>query len=56
MGKMGLQREMDCFFRESHFIVRMKPNWLPVKEFLKSRKQDMAITMELPEGDFERYR
>jgi len=40
----------------SHFIVRMKPNWLPVKEFLKSRKQDITITMEVPDGDFEHYR
>jgi len=38
-----------------HFIVRMKPNWLPVKEFLKSRKQDMTVTMEVPDGDFDRY-
>jgi hypothetical protein len=28
----------------SHFIVRMKPNWLPVKEFLRSRKQDMIVS------------
>jgi hypothetical protein len=40
----------------SHFIVRMKPNWLPVKEFVKSRKQDMTITMEVPDGDFDYYR
>jgi hypothetical protein len=40
----------------SHFIVRMKPNWLPVKEFLKSRKQDTTIMMEVPDGDFDRYR
>jgi len=40
----------------SHFIVRMKPNWVPVKEFLKSRKQDITIMMEVPDGDFERYR
>jgi hypothetical protein len=40
----------------SHFIVRMKPNWLPVKEFLKSRKQDITVTMEVPDGDFDRYR
>ena len=40
----------------SHFIVRMKPNRVPVKEFLKSRKQDMTITMEVPDGDYERYR
>jgi len=40
----------------SHFIVRMKPNWLPVKEFMKSRKKDTTVTMEVPDGDFERYR
>ena len=39
-----------------HFIVRMKSNWLPVKEFLKSRKQDMTVMMEVPDGDFDRYR
>jgi hypothetical protein len=40
----------------SHFIVRMKPNWVPVKEFIKSRKKDITITMEVPDGDYERYR
>ena len=40
----------------SHFIVRMKPNWLPVKQFIKSCKKDITITMEVPDGDFERYR
>ena len=40
----------------SHFIVRMKPNWLPVKEFIKSRKKDITVTMEVPDGHFERYR
>ncbi len=40
----------------SHFIVRMKPNWVPVKEFIKSRKKDIIVTMEVPDGDFERYR
>lgn len=40
----------------SHFIVRMKSNWLPVKEFLKGRKQDMTVMMEVPDGDFDRYR
>jgi hypothetical protein len=40
----------------SHFIVRMKPYWLPVKEFVKSRKKDITITMEVPDGDYERYR
>ena len=39
-----------------HFVVRMKPNWVPVKKFLKSRKQDMVVTMEVPDGDYERYR
>jgi hypothetical protein len=40
----------------SHFIVRMKPNWVPVKEFVKSRKKDITITMEVPDGEKERYR
>jgi len=40
----------------SHFIVRMKPNWLPVKEFIKSSKKDITVMMEVPDGDFERYR
>jgi len=40
----------------SHYIVRMKPNWVPIKEFVKSRKQEMIVTMEVPDGDFERYR
>jgi hypothetical protein len=40
----------------SHFIVRMKPNWVPVKEFVKSRKKDITITMEVPDGDYDRYR
>jgi len=39
-----------------HFVVRMKPNWLPVKQFLRSRKQDIFVTMEVPDGDYERYR
>lgn len=38
------------------FVVRMKPYWLPVKEFVKSRKQDVEITMEVPDGDYERYK
>lgn len=38
------------------FVVRMKPYWLPVKEFIKSQKQDAEITMEVPDGDYERYR
>jgi DDE family transposase len=40
----------------SHFIVRMKPYWVPVKEFVKSRKKDTTITMEVPDGDYDRYR
>jgi len=39
-----------------HYVVRMKPNWLPVKKFLRSRKQDIVVTMEVPDGDYERYR
>ena len=34
----------------------MKPYWLPVKEFVKSRKQDIEIMMEVPDGDYERYK
>jgi hypothetical protein len=40
----------------SHFIVRMKPYWVPVKEFVKSRKKDITIPMEVPDEDYERYR
>lgn len=40
----------------SHFIVRMKPNWVPVKKFSKSPKNDITITMEVPDGDFDQYR
>jgi Transposase DDE domain len=39
-----------------HYVVRMKHNWLPVKKFMKSRKQDIVVTMEVPDGDYERYR
>jgi len=42
--------------RSIHFIVRMSTNWLPVKEFLKSRKRDIEITLEVPPGDFEKYK
>ena len=38
-----------------HFVVRMKHNWLPVKKFIKSPKQDIVISMEVPDGDYERY-
>ena len=38
-----------------HYVVRMKPNWVPVKKFMKSRKQDIVVTMEVPDGDYERY-
>jgi len=40
----------------SHFVVRMRSSWLPVKKFLNSRKQDVIVTMEVPDGDFEQYR
>jgi len=39
-----------------HYVVRMKPNWVPVKKFMKSRKQDIVVTMEVPDGDYERFR
>lgn len=39
-----------------HFIVRMRPFWLPYKEFTKSTKRDITITMDVPDGDYERYR
>jgi DDE family transposase len=38
-----------------HYVVRMKHNWVPVKQFMKSRKQDIIVTMEVPDGDYERY-
>jgi hypothetical protein len=36
-----------------HFIVRMKKNWLPVKEFMASGKRDTIVTMDV--RDFETY-
>ena len=39
-----------------HFIVRMRPFWKPYKELARSRKQDIAVTMEVPDGDYNRYR
>lgn len=38
------------------FVVRMKLNWVPVKEFIKSRKQEMEVMMEVPDGDYDRYK
>jgi hypothetical protein len=38
-----------------HFVVRMKHNWVPVKKFMKSRSRDIVVTMEVPDGDYERY-
>jgi hypothetical protein len=38
-----------------HYVVRMKLNWVPVKKFIKSRKKDIVVTMEVPHGDYERY-
>jgi hypothetical protein len=34
----------------SHFILRMKPNWLLVKEIIRSRKKDIRSKMEVPYG------
>jgi hypothetical protein len=39
-----------------HFIIRMRPFWLPYKQLVNSRKQDITVTMEVPDGDYERYR
>ena len=39
-----------------HFVVRMKPNWVQIKEFLKSPKWDIEVTMEVPAGYYERYK
>lgn len=41
--------------RGIHYVVRMKPNWVPVKKFMKNRKQDIVVTMEVPDGDYEHY-
>ena len=39
-----------------HFVVRMSLNWVPVKKFLQSRKQEMVVSLEVPDGDYDRYR
>ena len=39
-----------------HFVVRMKHNWVPVKEFMKSRSRDIVVSIEVPDGDYDRYR
>jgi hypothetical protein len=38
-----------------HFIVRMKQNWLPVKEFVARRKRDTTVTMAVPDGYYESF-
>lgn len=38
------------------FVIRMKPYWVPVKQFMKSPKKDIEVIMEVPDGDYERYR
>lgn len=40
----------------SHFVVRMRSSWLPVKKFMQSRKREAIMTMEVPDGDFAMYR
>lgn len=43
--------------RDIHFVVRMKSNWwLPVKEFAESTRQDIEVTLEVPDSDFEKYK
>lgn len=39
-----------------HFVSRMASNWLPVKDFKESRHEDTEITLEVPEGDFIKYK
>lgn len=39
-----------------HFLVRMKQNWLGVKEFMASRKRDTTVTFEVSEKYYESYR
>jgi len=39
-----------------HFIVRMKQNWLPVKEFMASRKRDTVVTLTVSDGYYESYK
>ncbi|HEY4287849.1 MAG TPA: IS4 family transposase [Puia sp.] len=38
-----------------YFIVRMKQNWLPVKEFMASRKRDTIVTLTVPDGYYDSY-
>jgi hypothetical protein len=33
----------------------MKHNWVPVKKFMKSRKQDIVVSIEVPDGGYARY-
>jgi hypothetical protein len=39
-----------------HFIVRMKQNWLPVKEFMASRKRDTIVTLTAPDKYYDSYK
>jgi hypothetical protein len=39
-----------------HFIVRMKQNWLPVREFMASRKRDTTVTLTVPDKYYESYK
>jgi hypothetical protein len=40
----------------SHFVVRMRSTWLPMKKFMRTDKQEMTVAMHVPDGDFAKYR
>jgi hypothetical protein len=42
--------------RGIQFIVRMKQNWVPVKEFIASRKRDTIVTLTVSDGYYESYK
>jgi hypothetical protein len=39
-----------------NFIVRMKQNWLPVKEFMNSHKRDTIVTFTVSDRYYESYK
>jgi len=36
-----------------HFIVRMREHWLPVREFIASRKRDTIVTLTVPDKYYD---
>jgi hypothetical protein len=39
-----------------HFLVRMKENWLSVKEFMASRKRDTIVTLTVSDKYYDSYK